>query len=494
MQISKKEVSITAHKAALSKIVKLKEQTKELRGECRRLRKRNKALEKSRTNWREKAKERIIEVNLLNNKLLHLRSLHSNNKIKWHQYSLSLINLVVLLRIKGKCSYASIRKVLGILYFYLLDLKEERVRLPSEKTMQNWVSKLGYYELNEIDNQLVNKDVCLIIDESVFVGNESLLLCLICPSFRTIKEKEKPLTYEDMKVLCMKGAKSWTGEQISDYVRPILAEKGYNLKYVVSDEGNNLKKSTRLLETPHLFDISHAIATCLKKTFSKQEAYQDFTKDVRWYQSKLSTGKYSYLRPPKQRAKARFMNQSNLVDWATQILSKWDSFDEPSKIIFKNMIKHESIILKLRNCIDIAKKIANCLKTKGLNRKTIEETLAIESENKEMGQIFLKYLKPYLEKYREFINKEEWNNKTLVVCSDIIESFFGYYKSKRSDNYFAGLTTLCLELPLITLSKEALIEKTKEVFEEVKMTDLIQWKKEHSSDNQSLKRAEFNQN
>lgn len=398
-----------------------------------------------------------------------------------------------MLRIKGGCSYGSIRKILKILIFCYHEKVSGIFRVPSERMMQNWVSKWGYQSLQVPDNEFANKEVCLIIDESISVGNESLLLCLICP-FE--KEKEGALCYEDVRVLCMKGAVSWKGEDISEYISSVLKEKGYVVKYVVSDEGRNLKKGIRLLEKPHLFDISHAIATCLKKTFLKDENYKSFTKDVRLYQSKLSNGANSHLRPPKQRTKARFMNQANLANWAKRVLLKWNTFNDKIKEIFKNMPTHKVVIEQLSTCIDFAKEVSKPFKISGLSSKTIAQALAIveKGHDDEKCKLFLSHLKPYLKQYEEFINQEEWEGKSIDICSDIIESIFGCYKSKKSANYFMGVSSITLELPLICLSEEALCQNAEFILEEVKMSDLKEWRALHSADNQNLRRIEFCKN
>jgi FtsZ-binding cell division protein ZapB len=491
-----KAVNKTAERKIKELNEKLAKRNKELsstRSESRSLRKKNKALKESRDSWKGKAMERREDVNRLKKKVLYYQN---KQKSKWHQYTDALIVLVVLLRVKVGCSYKKIRHILEIYMYYFGDTLGGTHRLPTDRTMQNWVSKWGYYHLQTVDTKPFSEEVCLIIDESISVGNESLLLCLICPSDNP---KEEALSYEDVAVLGMKGDKSWTGDKIEEFVRSLLAEKGYTVSYVVSDEGPSIKKGVRQLETPHLFDISHAIATCLKKTFEKKEAYKAFLKDVRSYQSKLSNGKNSYLRPPKQRSKARFMNQEKLVFWAMQLYKKWSCLEAEQKEIFKNMPNHKAIVEQLNDCLKIAKTISNPLKIKGVTEETISEALKFlekNEKNEKKGYCihFLDYLKPYLKKYENFINQERYKGKRVTVCSDVIESFFGTYKSKQSNNYFNGVTEVTLELPLLGLSQEALCLNPRFILEEVKTTDFKDWIDTHSTDNQNIKRVKFFKN
>lgn len=497
MKSTKKKVSEAAVTAMECKIKELterllqsKKKLSEHRSECRRLRKKNKELRNSRDNWCAKAKSRREVTKSLKKSVLYYKG---KRRSKWHQYTDSLIVLVVLLRVKAGCSYKKIRSVLGIYTFYFSDTLASSYKFPTDRTMQNWVSKWGYYHLKQADSEFVREKVCLIIDESISVGNESLLLCLICPSDRP---RDSALCYEDVRVLGMKGKKSWTGALISEFVSELLAEKDYEVEYIVSDEGRNIKKGVQLLKKEHLFDISHAVARCLKKTFEKKVSYQNFTKDVRTYQSKLSNGYYSYLRPPKQRGKARFMNQAKLVNWAMKINSKWSTFDDKVKQIFEKMPSHQKVIEELNDCIELSNKIANPLKVNGLTVETIIEAFFLlkQRSHNQTTKVFLQYLRPYLEKYKAFANQEEWKNKRITVCSDIIESFFGTYKIKQSDNYFNGVTAVTLELPLLCLSKETLCQKPECILEGVKTSDLKDWLDEHSTDNQNIKRIDFFKN
>ena len=64
---------------------------------------------------------------------------------------------------------------------------------------------------------------------------------------------------------------------------------------ILSDEGSNLKNAAKELKLPHLPDIGHALATCLKQTFEKEESYVLFIKLVGSYLSKGVNQDLSYL-------------------------------------------------------------------------------------------------------------------------------------------------------------------------------------------------------
>lgn len=185
---------------------------------------------------------------------------------------------------------------------------------------------------------------------------------------------------------------------------------------------------------------------------------------------------------------------------ATVIFNKWEEIETVAQEKLEVLQPCKNIIEVLKSCIDFAKQISKVLKIKGLNDENIKDLIEkvtkeiqkeenIEIEN--LKKTFLNYLKIYLEKYKEFINTEEFKGKTIHTCSDIIERLFGIYKAKVSDNYFVTTTTIGLELPLMCLSKKVLKHIIPTALESITVTKLRSWLKGQKSDNQSAMRAKF---
>ena len=232
----KKGVSSTTHGAALGKIAKLQALNKELRAGNRKLKKTLKRVEQSRAEWRKKAIARRITYADLKKWLLKQSR---KGKPKGHLYPTWLITLVISLRIYCNCSYGSIKKVVEILQINVLGIEQDEVKIPCKKTLQNWVSKVGYYHLKKIDKDLIDKEVCLFIDESIRVGPEKLFVVLVCSAE---KLEKGALSYQDVSVIYLNGSDSWKSEKIVSELKPVLLERGLIVKYIVSDEAANLKK------------------------------------------------------------------------------------------------------------------------------------------------------------------------------------------------------------------------------------------------------------
>lgn len=501
MRISKKEVLASALKAAELKIAKLEEElsiernkNRERGKECRRLKKENKRLTTSRDNWKGKAVERNKTIKSLKKSRLDLKVDLSKGCPARHHYDILIIMIAVLLRVKCQCSYRSIPKILSVIFNTLGSRNMKLSDLPCPNTIENWVSKSGYSELKNGVKEYENKEVCLILDESIRVGREKLLVGLICDAEKVKKEEEaQGLNFEDMSVLVLEGRTSWKGDDIAEVVNAKIENNNLKISYVVSDEGNNLKRAIKQIGCPHIADISHAIANCLKREFSSLPAYKAFTADVRKYQTKLVMGANSYFRPKKQRGKARFMNQENLIIWGEIILEKWTTFSEEVQEIFKEMPTHRPILKKLRKGFDLVNAVSKILIIKGLNKKSIEAALCeidkIETNNS--IQIVISELRKYINKYKKILENELTEQQSIFCCSKVIERLFGIYKDKVSTNYFNGVTVSCLELPLVCLPTKTLKQNLKASLESIFMSNINDWKEQNQSDNQSVKRKKL---
>lgn len=520
----KMKVSESSQRKLLLKNVKLEEKVKELQEKNKVQSKlikyyirRIKALTKSRDNWKSKNADKSKKMKRL------AKQIKLQGKVKRHHFPLYIITLCIQLRIQAGCSYRGICKILQVLKLnYLLEIQ----KIPCANTIENWVSKTGHYCIENASESLDCKTFCLIMDECINLGNERTLLMLLTPYQR---QKEKALTFEDTRICYLAGKASWTGEKIKKEVEKIMEQKGIAIKMLLSDEDSKLLKTARLLNLPHLADVNHAIATCLRKTFEKEESYQALVKQISAYQAKSVNQKLSYLRPPKQRVKARFMNQKGFVKWGAIMLERFDELNEKEKAFFSELPEHQALLKLLGKCIELAEKIAIPLKTKGLSTKTIKQaeqrlfqewflamnfmpiTEPIKSsgflgtqpdtsisammkrceDQKDLFSQFLKHLKTYIDRYKEFMitNKGVFN-----VSSDIIESLFGKYKRIKASNPLVGVSKIDLELPVYSIPSNQIAAMAKTGLEATFMSDLRDFVDTHSSDNQANRRAEFFKN
>lgn len=446
----------------------------------KRLRQRELELKEGRNNWKGKYKHNQQTIKKLK------VALTKDEKVTRHHYGRSLISLCVLLRVKGGCSYRGVVRVLKVLL--LCNLIEQH-KLPCANTVQNWTSKVGLNTLQGAVNEPISEQVTLIVDECIRKGKEKQLIVLLAP-FE--KEKEESLTFQDVQVVHMEGAKSWKGKEIEKTLSFLKTSQKVIVKNVLSDEGKNLINFSNLSQLSHIPDIAHGVATCLKKTFLKDADYQSFMKLVATYIYKGVNQDFSYLCPPKLGKKARFMNQTAIVDWAEILTHRISQLDKKSLAFFEQLPQHSSMIKHLSACLDIGQRIQVPLKKQGANKKTLATAKQmIEVGKKQEGYVktFVSYLDKYINLYDEFIDQHDVRN--IHVSSDIIESLFGKYKSIANHSALTGLTKLNLELVIYCIDTNELLTTIPTAIERIFMTDLEQWVNDHSSDNQLIKRRNF---
>ena len=470
----KRKISIIEQKLA-----RTKEKNRALSQEAKYLRRRVKELQASRDNWKAKNKDKRLMVKHLN------KQLKAKETVKRHHYSKSLILLCIQLRVYACCSYRSISRILLVLKMCAI---LEKKRLPCANTIENWVTKMGCYWLEGQDQSRADFPIGIMIDELFGQGNERIIAIMGVPF---IKDNSQALAYEDVQLLYLGGQSSWTSQNLEQLIGQLIKDQHLDIRVVMSDEDAKLLKTARLLDLPHLPDINHALATCLRKTFEKNNHYKAFIKQIASFQSRSVNQPLSYLRPPKQRVKARFMNQKACVHWALELLHRWSSLDQTEQHFFASLQSHRPILKVLKQCLDIAEWIAKLFKTQGLKNSTLiqaQQYMEYPHCTDQLKQTFIKHVQNYLDQYRTFVKKHK---ATFHVSTDILESLFGKYKQIQPTNPLTGISRISLELPLYCLNQQQIEANLKIALEATFMTHLNSWISRHATENQASKRREF---
>lgn len=464
------------------KIFSLKNNLSCVRKEAKQLRQRVKDLIRSRDKWKEKYQDNKLIVNKLR------KQIDSGIKAKRHQFTVDIVLLSVLLRVLCNCSYESVVGVLAL----LKDLKYlESKRIPSQRVIQNWVAKVGLYRRQELDNEFVNQNRIILIDESIRIGKEKQLLLISTFSEKT---KEGCLKFTDMIVHYFNGRLSWKGNDVSKVLKDVLKKTKMNCVAVLSDEDAKLKNAATLQNLAHLPDLCHAIGTCLKKVFNQDSDYQSFMKTLAQYRSQGVNRDLSYLLPPSQRTKARFLNLWKPIKWARLLLERFDKLSKEEADFFSSLQQHKSIMQTLDACLNISKKIMLPLKSKGLTVSSLRDANAIIKKQRtqnpeEKMLLYLSHLEKYLTIYTDFLKKSNLTN--IPVSSEIIESLFGVYKNKASSDKLVGETKLNFELDVKCMSQKEIITHCKDALETIFMSDIEKNKEGKYTDSQIVRRRNF---
>jgi hypothetical protein len=167
----------------------------------------------------------------------------------------------------------------------------------------------------------------LLVDESITIGSEKLLLILGLPVDSW--DFKRSLSVSDVVVLSVAIAGQWKAEQIQERLETI--GKTHQISYVVCDNGNNLKRALKLSNLVHVPDCSYIKANGSAHQYSKNEHYLSLSVGAGLLRSKWYLSKKVVYMPPIQRTKARFQNRYPTIHWAIDILAAWEHIEPEIK-------------------------------------------------------------------------------------------------------------------------------------------------------------------
>jgi hypothetical protein len=279
-------------------------------------------------------------------------------------------------------------------------------------------------------------------------------------------------------------------------MKQVTKDNGKPAQYMVSDNANILSKAAQSQSIIHLPDVGHTIAMFLEREYKDNEEFKSFCKDTADVKFREIMRCTAYLLPPKQRSVARFMNLSPIVEWGYNILHCFANLKEEEQKVFNFIHKHTNIIGELKTLFQGINEISKELKNKGLSYKSIENCHHKISQLQQSATTTR--ITNVLAACTAYLNqlKDKLPNKDTVwyISSDIIESLFGYYKSRISSNPLNGVTTQIFILPVLTkINKKTGKAKfsVKTALEDTFLSDLTQWRTEYLTENMAAARRKI---
>lgn len=434
--------------------------------ENRRLRKRISEIEKSRAHW----KNKYLQKQLSEKKLFREHP-------AGHQYPVIVIWLCLYVYNSCQCSFRNCcTMVMGCSIAF-----QFRCKKPCAATIRNWVIKYGYYCCRQEDDDPQAHWV-IIIDESVAIGQEKLLLVL------GLQQNEwaftKAISHRDVKVLHIGIAGSWKAAGITRVLQEI--EKDKTIVYCVSDKGNNIMGAIKEMGWKHVYDCSHHWAKGMEKLYDQSEDFKFLMGHIGMLRKKWILSKFSHLMPPSLRSKARFQNIFPIIDWLEKIGQHWKEIPPEAQEAMNFIPTNRPLIRELKLLQDTIKQMGALLKVKGMNRQTLQACKAMLSVCKNGRPLeFKKRLLQDWEVYESGLA----DNQTLVISSDIIESYFGKYKQKIKQNGMQCITESVLTMG--AWSQNITPAEVKMALSKIPMEEIYKWKKENTTDSLLKKRRKF---
>lgn len=376
-----------------------------------------------------------------------------------------------------------LRTVVKILEIFNEVLEGKCGKVPCYNTVENWMKKLGL-STYENDNKPTDKKFAYIIDESIMVNREKLLLILGVPA----DHPGRPIKHEDVTVIGMKSSGGFKGNDIKQEIEKSIEEIGAKPEYIISDQGHNLTNGIKQSGLLHHIDISHAMGTCFKHAYGNQSDFVDFTTLLGKIRLQYHLTDKAYLLPPNMRSIARFMNFHSWVDWGNKMLECFDKLPEKMQEAYAFILDYKELLVELKAAVSAVEYIETVCKTEGFNlatcnkcKKYITQHVIGNANNRRamLGIEILEYLK-------EQEAKLNGSYESRNISSDIIESTFGVFKQKKSPNKLYGITPFVLFIPLHAKLENKSATKSfnfKERLCNVKLKDIDAFAKEHMSIN-----------
>lgn len=382
--------------------------------------------------------------------------------------------MILSIKLNTSCSFRAIEKSFHIINLYY----NLSVRTPSHVTISNWVKKIGYYQLAKPLEKA--KDWVIIVDESIQLGPEKLLVILALRSSSI--DFTRPLNYKDVDVVTLISKQGWNAEKIRDEIK-IAEKKLGKIAYAVSDKGTSITKALDMCSISQIHDITHRISIIVKKIYKTDIEFIEFIKVLATVRLQVQQSKIAHILPPQQRSKCRFMNLKPLSEWGIKAINLLNQEQQRKR---KNMTtkeiisklewlsNKESFIREMQEIMEVIDKIFSLTKSHGLNKSIVSKCRSFMTSLKTpKGKIFKKEINLY---FNEILNME-LPDKKILCTSDIIESVFGKYKMIAGSNTASGITDISLCIPAITSNLD--INEIQNILESVSTKNVKYWSDEN---------------
>lgn len=310
-----------------------------------------------------------------------------------HHYSSLMVALSVAFYARLSVGSRQIVEIFNILNEFMGNVFG---KVPAYTTIGYWTQELGLSVYKESCSLFKDKRYALMVDESMMIGSEKLLLTLAIPAINA----GSAITEEDVTIVDISIAKSWNGTSIKNVLEKVADKIGHKPEYVISDNGYTVCKAVRDAGYAHHLDISHTLGIFLERVYKKEADFQELSNNVQLVRFKYNMQDIAYLQPPSQRSIARFMNMSKWIDWISRMQYLYHTLRDDIKSIYAFIPHNASIVDELAETMDCITKIEKDVKNNGWSHDTISRckqlvTTSLMSENErqcKVGSFILEYV------------------------------------------------------------------------------------------------------
>jgi hypothetical protein len=195
--------------------------------------------------------------------------------------------------------------------------------VPHWTTGRLWLLRLGHATLAAEKPRA--DDWAWLIDHSVQIGQDK---CLVILGIRLseLPERGQCLRHEDMDLIELMPAKSWTRIEVHQALEKAVQRTGSVPRVIVDDHGVDVNGGVKLFQRQHkrtvsIYDAKHKAACLMKSRLQKHPRWQAFQTRLGQTRCAVQQTELAFLTPPAPKPKARFMNLERQLTWGKRVLA-----------------------------------------------------------------------------------------------------------------------------------------------------------------------------
>ena len=243
-----------------------------------------------------------------------------------HVYPVFLIQLAIAHIISACCGFRGMHRSFELWSQFFA------IGIPSFSSIRQWVLRVGLYLLEHHPQQ--RSDWIWLVDITLELGTAKCLVVLAISQadwHQRVLRGHCGLHHHDMTVLAIEVLFECNGSVIEQKLSHLAQRTGQPVQ-IVADHGSDLKKGIERYQQHapqaiYTHDVTHAMALLLKHTLADDETFQRFLSQCSQSRQQLQQTQLSFLLPPAQRSKARYLNLEPLVEWAQRMLRYYQQGD-----------------------------------------------------------------------------------------------------------------------------------------------------------------------
>lgn len=356
--------------------------------------------------------------------------------------------------------------------------------VPHHTTIRLWVFRNGCsHILRPVEKA---NDWIVIGDLTIDLGTVKCLTFLGVRLSQLENREDLTLKFSDVDILGLHLTQKCTGEFVQTALEKTRERIGNEIFAVVTDQGAEIKKGTRLFKEKHpstrtFYDMPHKLSLVVKRELTSNPKWSEFLKKLMETRRLVLQTELAALMPGIQRSKGRYIDVGYLIRWPRRILEKkvngnLDSIpEERFKKYFGWMNELWDSILDWETMVGAVDLIKGMVRHAGLSSDVYKALKVVFDEAVHLAENsrLIKFLKESINAVKEEYEKLS-EGETTICSTEILESAFGKFKEISSG--YQGITGNILGMATY-LSRDKTNHEIKQVMESCSVQCSLEWVK-----------------